>query len=50
MIPAEPGGDDVGAVARLERDDDAGEDLDDADEVMNSWPVPGAMSLIQGAR
>src|SRR4029079_805642 len=29
----QPGGDYVGAVARLERNDDAGEDLDGADEV-----------------
>ena len=32
-IPAEPGGDDVGAVAGLERDDDAGHDLDHSDQV-----------------
>jgi hypothetical protein len=46
----QPSGDDVGAVAGLQRDDDPGEISTAPTTYMNCWPLPGAMSLIQGAK
>src|SRR3954454_4714462 len=46
----QPGHDHRGAVARLDCHEEALQDLDSADEVHESWPGPGAMSLIHGAR